>query len=148
MYIRQEQYYTALMILIGNVVRVRPHQDTQNLLRLLRESISTSTNGQISASPTSNENEISSSTILNEPMPLASEEEDRETSRYTSILKEKGDVAGFLPEYNYEKVSDIPSIHKAVVSVHDYVFEGQGRTRQRAKHMASREACTFLGLVQ
>jgi len=77
-------------------------------------------------------------------MTLSVREPDPDLPKYSSVLKEKGDVAGFIPSYNYQNVSQVPPVFKAVVSFQDYVFEGKGRTKQLAKHEASREACRFL----
>lgn len=147
-YTRQDQHSTALMVLIGNVVRTRPREDMRDMLHLLRECVGSRQVLQPCGPPPTDENRKSTGITdvrLNQ-MPLKAEGQESDVWKYTSILKEKGDVAGFVPAYNFKQVSSLPSSFKAVVSLQDYAFEGSGRTKQHAKHTASREACIALGL--
>lgn len=121
----------------------------RDLLRLLRESVSSRPGIQFcDPSSTEDNGELGSTTdVAKEQMPLRSHEYQVDIAKYTSILKEKGDKAGFVPSYNFKQTQLMPPLFKAVVSFQDYVFDGSGRTKQQAKHVASREACNALGLM-
>lgn len=137
------------MVLIGSVVRNKSNQERQTILRLIRTYIDLkdSRNSRISHSvATSSSSEVETVT---EPMPLPTPEYESDLCKYTSVLKEKGDIAGFVPKYNFQNISQTPQTppnFKAVVSFWEYVFEGSGRTKNQAKHEASKEACKSLGL--
>lgn len=147
-YLRQGQPSTALMVLIGHIIRTQPREQIQDLLRLLRQSLSPKQDSGFSDTSVVDENDRRSADAdsLKEWMPLKAPRQEADISKYTSILKEKGDVAGFMPQYNCKQITLMPSLWKAVVSFQDYVFEGSGRSKQQAKHVASREACKALGL--
>lgn len=149
-YTRQEQHSTALMVLIGNLVRTRSREDMRDMLRLLRECVGSRQVLPTCDPPLIDEDRKSTGMIdvRGNRMPLEVQGHEAGVSKYTSILKEKGDVAGFVPAYNFKHVSSAPPLFKAVVSFQDYVFEGSGRTKQHAKHTASREACIALGLEE
>jgi len=136
----------SLLILIGSVMRYNSSEAMEKLLQLLRANSETR---QSSRSGTQNlpvHKEIPEKEPLANRMTLPKREPDPDLPKYSSILKEKGDVAGFVPIYNYQNVSQIPPIFKAVVSFENYAFDGKGRTKQQAKHEASREACRFLNI--
>ncbi|KAK5943132.1 hypothetical protein PMZ80_004138 [Knufia obscura] len=145
-YVRQGQYRTALMTLIGSTVRSNASDWKRKLLQLIRAHIGIGHNLQVPAGRTAVKSKTSEAGDMTERMPLAIPVQEPDLWKYTSILKEKGDVAGFVPQYNFRNVSQTPPLFTAVVSFEDYVFEGSGRTKQLAKHQASKEACKSLGL--
>lgn len=145
-YVRQGQYRTALMILIGSTVRSNARDWKREVLRLIRAHIGIGHHPQVPVSRTTVKSKTSEAGDITERMPLAMPVQEPDLWKYTSILKEKGDVAGFVPQYNFRNVSQIPPLFTAVVSFEEYVFEGNGRTKQLAKHRASKEACKFLAL--
>jgi len=148
-YEHQGNHRTALMILIGSVIRNKTNEERQILLHLIRTNINLngSRNSRLNHSAASSRS--SAVETVTEPMPLPTPEYESDLCKYTSVLKEKGDVAGFVPKYNFKNVSQTPQTppnFKAVVSFWEYVFEGSGRTKNQAKHEASKEACKSLGL--
>lgn len=146
LYARQGKYRTSLSILIGCVIRKKSSESKRKILQLLRA------NNEIGQSVRSYRQKLLTDTDIPETepqadrVPLLMEEPDLDLGKYTSALKERLDVVGFIPKYNFQNTSQTPPIFKAVVSFQEYVFEGRGRSKQQAKHEASREACRFLDL--
>lgn len=136
------------MILVGRVLRGHSSRDQEQLLHMIRNAtgITQSSRARISRPSTGVESPPMDSTSERMPFDVQNDDDDQDVWKYTSALKEKGDRHGFVPAYNIQRVSLTPSVFKAVVSVQGYVFEGRGRSKQQAKHMASREACTALGI--
>jgi len=73
-------------------------------------------------------------------------EDSGEVSRYTGALKEHGDQIGVIPVYGSETISSVPPLFRASVVFQQINVTADGRTKRLAKHRASKEACTRLGL--
>jgi dsRNA-specific ribonuclease len=67
-------------------------------------------------------------------------------SQYTTALKEHGDKIGVLPGYDYERISLMPPSFRARVIFGEINVTGEGKTKRRARHRASKEAWIRLGL--
>lgn len=68
-------------------------------------------------------------------------------SQYTTILKSRVGGKQSPLDYEYESVSLTPSIFRCTVSYDGISADGMGRNKQIAKHAASKEMCSMLGLV-
>jgi hypothetical protein len=74
------------------------------------------------------------------------DEDGGDISRYTGALKEHGDQVGVIPVYGSETISAVPPLFRASVAFQQINVTADGRTKRLAKHRASKEACTRLGL--
>jgi hypothetical protein len=74
------------------------------------------------------------------------DEDGGDISRYTGALKEHGDQVGAVPVYGSETISSVPPLFRASVVFQQINVTADGRTKRLAKHRASKEACTRLGL--
>jgi hypothetical protein len=74
------------------------------------------------------------------------DEDGGDISRYTGVLKEHGDRVGVIPVYGSETISSVPPLFRASVAFQQINVDADGRTKRLAKHRASKEACTRLGL--
>ena len=69
-------------------------------------------------------------------------------SRYTAQLKERGDQVGSCPKYDILRTSTTtqPPRFQAIVFFQERRFEGRGKSKQQAKHQASKAACDYLDI--
>lgn len=65
---------------------------------------------------------------------------------YTMTLKEHGDSLRVLPSYEQESDKQAPPTFKVTVTFQNITATGSGRTKKEAKHEASRNMCSMLGL--
>lgn len=60
-------------------------------------------------------------------------------AQYTVMLKEKGDVDGFVPIYNEEMEQEYPPVWRVTALYGDIVGMGLARSKKEAKHTASKD---------
>ena len=72
--------------------------------------------------------------------------DDPDLPRYTMALKEIGDAEGREPRYSITQLSLVPPIFQAVVRFGGSKYEGEASTKRKAKHLASKCACSGLGI--
>jgi len=72
--------------------------------------------------------------------------DDPDLPRYTMALKEFGDAEGREPRYSITQLSLVPPIFQAVVRFDGSTYEGEASTKRKAKHLASKCACSGLGI--
>ncbi|KAK3691306.1 hypothetical protein LTR37_018712 [Vermiconidia calcicola] len=72
--------------------------------------------------------------------------DDPDLPRYTMALKEIGDAEGGEPRYSITQLSLVPPLFKAVVRFGGSTYEGEASTKKKAKHLASKNACSGLDI--
>ena len=68
-------------------------------------------------------------------------------SQYTTVLQWHVDVEGGFLDYQYESLSLTPSEFRCTVDYEGYSADGTGRSKQEAKHAASKQMCSVLNLA-
>lgn len=79
---------------------------------------------------------------LPEPKPVQAVPTD--IAQYTSMLKEKGDAEGVVPQHSETMVQETPPVWKATATYRDIQGAGEGKSKKEARHRASREAYLML----
>lgn len=72
---------------------------------------------------------------------------DPQTVHYSMALKEYGDNVGREARYDIERSSANPNLFSARVHVNGSQYDGLGRTKKQAKHLANKAACQGIGIV-
>lgn len=79
------------------------------------------------------------------PDPLASSvqeegrpETDTELARYTSLLKEMGDIQGVVPQHAETMLQQTPPVWRGTASYRGVSAVGEGKTKKEARHRASK----------
>lgn len=67
-----------------------------------------------------------------------------EIAQYTSLLKEKGDVEGVVPQHAEVMLQETPPIWKATASYKQWVGEAQGKSKKEARHRASKDVYSIV----
>lgn len=67
-----------------------------------------------------------------------------EIARYTSLLKEMGDVEGIVPQHTEVMLQETPPIWKATAKYKQWVGEAQGKSKKEARHRASKEVYSMV----
>ncbi|KAK6439523.1 hypothetical protein LTR95_004274 [Oleoguttula sp. CCFEE 5521] len=67
--------------------------------------------------------------------------EDSDLPGYTMTMNEVVDDQGRKPQYDLRTISQVPPMFEAVLRFGDSTYKGKVSTKQRAKHLASRDAC-------
>lgn len=70
---------------------------------------------------------------------------DMQTAHYSMALKEYGDKVGREARYEIERSPTNPLLFSAHVHVDGSHYQGLGRTKKQAKHLANRAACQAIG---
>ncbi|BCR89938.1 double-stranded RNA binding motif domain-containing protein [Aspergillus chevalieri] len=85
------------------------------------------------------------------PDPLASfvqeqgkPETDTELARYTSLLKEMGDIQGVVPQHAETMLQQTPPVWRGTASYRGVSAVGEGKTKKEARHRASKEVYLLL----
>lgn len=88
------------------------------------------------------------------PDPLASsssstpEKEKPETeadlAKYTSLLKEMGDIQGVVPQHAETMVQQTPPVWRGTAGYRGVTAVGEGKTKKEARHRASKEVYILL----
>ena len=79
---------------------------------------------------------------LPEPKPVQAVPTD--LAQYTSMLKEKGDAEGVVPQHSETMVQETPPVWKATTTYRDIQGAGEEKSKKEARHRASREAYMML----
>lgn len=69
---------------------------------------------------------------------------DKGTARYTSLLKEKGDTEGVVPQHSETMVQESPPVWRATASYQDVRAVAEGKSKKEARHQASKEVYVLL----
>lgn len=72
---------------------------------------------------------------------------DPQTVHYSMALKEYGDSVGREARYDIERSPANPNLFSAHVHVNGSQYDGLGRTKKHAKHLANKAACQAMGIV-
>ena len=67
-----------------------------------------------------------------------------EIAQYTSLLKEKGDIEGVVPQHAEVMLQETPPIWKATASYKQWVGEAQGKSKKEARHRASKDVYSIV----
>jgi hypothetical protein len=70
----------------------------------------------------------------------------KDMSRYTVVLQWHVDVEGGFLDYQYESLSLNPPEFRCIVDYDGYSANGTGRSKQEAKHAASKQMCSLLNI--
>lgn len=65
-------------------------------------------------------------------------------AQYTSLLKEKGDLEGVVPQHVETMVQETPPIWKATARYKQWTGEAQGKSKKEARHQASKEVYSIV----
>lgn len=72
---------------------------------------------------------------------------DPQTVNYSMALKEYGDNVGREARYDIERSPANPNLFSARVHVNGSQYDGLGRTKKQAKHLANKAACQAMRIV-
>lgn len=86
------------------------------------------------------------------PDPLASSsvpeqekpETDSDLARYTSLLKEMGDIQGVIPQHAETMIQQTPPVWRGTASYRGVSAVGEGKGKKEARHRASKEVYLLL----
>lgn len=68
----------------------------------------------------------------------------QDIARYTSLLKEMGDVEGVVPQHTEIMLQETPPIWKASAKYKQWTGEAQGKSKKEARHRASKEVYSMV----
>ncbi|KAG9590003.1 hypothetical protein KCU77_g12186, partial [Aureobasidium melanogenum] len=156
-----EMSRTALLTLVGNIIRTGRRSERSALLACLRrgrgtglpshprEHLHTSTSTPRAESLFQGRTWPSQPTVFEEQHVTPSTEQDgplEEMAKYTMTLKEYGDRIDAQPSYKTITISQYPPRFKSVVSFKGFEEHAESRTKKDAKHVASRKMCEKLSI--
>lgn len=82
------------------------------------------------------------------PDPLAAPPPDRsvpnDIAQYTSLLKEKGDTEGVVPEHVETMLQETPPVWRATAKYRGLTGTAEGKSKKEARHRASKEVYALL----
>ena len=82
------------------------------------------------------------------PDPLAAPPPDRsapsDIAQYTSLLKEKGDTEGVVPEHVETMLQETPPVWRATATYGGLTGTAEGKSKKEARHRASKEVYALL----
>lgn len=144
---KPSEVYETVMGLTGRCIRDGTNRQKQRMIARIRQLTDAPNTERITFSARQ-QNEGQDPPIISAIVPRQDNEVDSGVSRYTTILKEKGDAMGIIPSYEIQRLTTDTQtpLFKAVVTFQGHKFEGSGRFKQQAKHQASKAACQFLNI--
>ncbi|EYE93016.1 double-stranded RNA binding motif domain-containing protein [Aspergillus ruber CBS 135680] len=71
-------------------------------------------------------------------------ETDADLARYTSLLKEMGDIQGVVPQHTETMIQQTPPIWRGTASYRGVSAVGEGKGKKEARHRASKEVYLLL----
>ncbi|KIW82281.1 hypothetical protein Z517_05308 [Fonsecaea pedrosoi CBS 271.37] len=140
--------YETLMGLTGSCISTGTNEQKQQILTSIRRFADGHHHRKISlpAPQQDKGQQDAPSPPLSDVPPAV--ELDSGISRYTTLLKEKGDAIGVIPRYEIQRITTDTQapLFAATVFFREHKFEETGRSKMQAKHLASRAACQFLNI--
>lgn len=67
-----------------------------------------------------------------------------DVAQYTSLLKEKGDTEGVVPQHAETMVQETPPVWKATAKYKGFIGEAEGKSKKEARHLASKSVYSLL----
>jgi len=133
--------YEQLMSTIGATIRSGTPEQKEIVLGILRQAYSPQSLSPKPVSATPAPLSHSTKVTPGKVTPTA------DLGSFATALKEHGDQIGQQPTYVYQKLSQIPSQVKCIVTFQDFTFEAVAPNRKVARHLAARDACKYLSVT-